>query len=111
MSLNTTMPITSITIKTTTTTTPIIKTSKISIKQPNRKENKVLDQMVSNDAFSLTRSEYNICQRNQKNHNVLGELTFNVFVRSKFKDICEEPCYRVCELIDCVRLKCKSVNY
>lgn len=63
-------------------------------------------ELITDDPFSLTRSEYLKCEKNYKNPQVIGELTFEIFGRMKFLDICVEPCYRVCNLKNCKILHC-----
>lgn len=101
------------TTATTTTTTTSTTTSTSKNKQKQRSTKAPIersDPFISTDEHSLTKSEYDLCYRDPSDANVLGELTFNVFLRSKFKDVCEEPCYRVCHIQDCVRLVCRKVN-
>ena len=63
-------------------------------------------EFVSDDPFSLRRWEYLKCEKNYKNAQVIGKLTFEIFGRSKFPDTCIEPCYRVCKLRNCKTLQC-----
>ena len=60
------------------------------------------------DQYLLQQDELKTCKENSRNPEVLGELTYKIFLRIKFPDVCQEPCYRECIIVKCKQLKCNK---
>ena len=60
------------------------------------------------DQYLLQQDELKTCKENSRDPEVLGELTYKIFLRIKFPDVCQEPCYRECIIVKCKLLKCNK---